>query len=56
MQRLDLVGTMTGVRFAAASAQIEIVLAGTAIAPRWQVINHVTRETVMRLSWAVPWA
>ena len=38
---------MTGVRFAAASAQIEIVLAGTAIAPRWQVINHVTRETVM---------
>ena len=46
MQRLDLVGTVTGTRFAAPSSQIEIVLAGTATAPRWQVINHVSQETV----------
>ena len=46
MQRLDLVGTLTGVRFGVPSAQIEIVAAGTVSAPRWQVINHVSRETV----------
>ncbi|MGQ0565152.1 MAG: calcium-binding protein [Gemmobacter sp.] len=47
MQRLDLLGVTTGVRFGAASGQVEIVAAGTAAQPRWQVINHVTRETVL---------
>jgi Ca2+-binding RTX toxin-like protein len=46
MQRLDLVGTLTGARFAAPSAQIEIVASGSGAAARWQVINHVSRETV----------
>jgi len=47
MHRLDLVGTLTGVRFGTATAQVEIVQADSGVAPRGQLINHVWRETVM---------
>lgn len=46
MQRLDLVGTVTGTRFAVPAGQIEIVAGGTAAAPMVTVLNHVTGETV----------
>jgi Ca2+-binding RTX toxin-like protein len=44
MQRLDLVGVVTGPRFAVPTGAAEIVAAGTSVT----ILNHVTRETVTR--------
>lgn len=48
MQRLDLVGTVTGQRFGVPAGQIEIGAGGTAASPVLTILNHVTRETVTR--------
>lgn len=48
MQRLDLVGTIAGPRFAVPAGAVEIVAGGTVAAPAVTILNHVTRETVTR--------
>ena len=49
MQRLDVIGTLGGLRFAVAAGQVEIVAAGTTAAPAFRVINYTAQEST---TWA----